>query len=164
METPIIDSPNQSPQPDRDSLLRQLKDIESRIQDFEREREKIAAQAPYVPIQEAILTPDLPTREKGRQYKMLTAEELREQVLLLFFNIHNNLPEHSKIKSDPSATKQLFKEIESRIQSLSKMLQQIKIEEELEGLISERDKVKSDLANLNQQSKFGFYKKKQSES
>lgn len=128
METPIIDSPNETPQTDREFLLNQLKQIEFRIEDLNR-----------------------------GQDKTLTAEAIRGQILISFFNIHNNLPEHKK--DELGTIKKLLKEIESRVQSLSKMLQQLRIKEELERLKREQDKVKSDLANLNQQSRFGFHKK-----
>jgi len=149
METPITDASNQTLQPDGESLLEQLKNIESHIQDFERERER---------IHKEIIAPYEQTRkEMERQYGMTTVEELRDQVFILFFNIHNNLPEYKK--TDPVSTKQLLQEIEFRGQALCKMLEQLRIEETLEELKRQRDKISTDLANLSRQSKFGFYPK-----
>jgi len=95
--------------------------------------------------------------------KEMTAEAMRDQILLFFFNMHNNIAEHKK--DDPATINHLLKEIEFRVQALSKMLRQLRKAEELEGLKRERDKVNSDLANLKQaetdsrQDKFGFHKK-----
>ena len=158
METPMIDSPNEPSQPDRESLVKQLKDIESRIQDFEREREKILKEdiAPDERIQLEWLRLYVATKSEFGKEELM--KMLRDQVLLFFFNIHNNLPEHKK--TDPTSTKRLLKEIEFRVQDLCKMLERLKIEEELEGLKKERDKIKSDLANLNHQNKLGFHPKR----
>lgn len=153
METRIIDSPNEIPKPDREFLLNQLKEIEFRTEDLNRERDETLKE---------IIAPDEQMKVEHPR-KAMTAEAIRDQILVFFFNIHNNLPEHKK--DEPATIKHLLKEIESRIQALSKMLQLLRIEEELEGLKREQDKVKSDLAKLEQaekesrQVKFGFRKK-----
>lgn len=134
-------------------LLNQLKEIEFRIENLNRERDKTLKE---------MIAPDEQMKVEHLR-KAMTAYAIRDQILVFFFNIHNNLPEHKK--DDPATIKHLLKKIESRVQALSNMLQQLRIEEELEGLTRERDKVKSDLASLkqaetdSQQGKFGFHKK-----
>ena len=126
-------------------MLKQLEEIESRIQNFEKEQEKNDME---------IIT----TYEKMQAFSSKqTLEERRDEVLVVFFNIHNNMHENKKF--DTTTKKQLLNKIESRVKGLYKMIQRLRIEEELEELKRNRDKVKSDLSNLNQQSKFGFHKK-----
>jgi hypothetical protein len=139
METPITDMSNHAPQSDREFLFNRLTEIESCIETLNREKNETLKE---------MIAPDEQMRVKHLR-KAMTAEAIRNQILLFYCN----LPAYKK--ADFANKEQLLKEIESRVRTLSKMFQRLRIEEKLEELKKERDKVKSDLANLNQQ--FGFH-------
>ncbi|GAI80272.1 unnamed protein product, partial [marine sediment metagenome] len=91
METPIVDSANETPQPDREFLLNQLKEIAFRIEDLNRER--------YKTFKEIIPPDEQMKLEHLREWSMaetFTAEAIRDNILVFFFSIHNNLSEHKK--------------------------------------------------------------------
>jgi len=116
-------------------LSERLRDIEARIQGLERKREeKSVAQA--IDLQKK--------RRPERECSARRAEDLRPQILLFFYGIDSNLPAYSEVAR--AGGKEVLDQIEFRARALCEMIEQLRMEENLEELERERDKVKADLA------------------